>query len=180
MNKEKEQALRIEFPALFRNPRSIVALRGIECDDGWYRIIHALCAAVERRAAAAGLRRGSRLWPRFAQIKEKFGTLRVYLDVGSRNRGIHAVDFLNAGLSLRGKPEDRYAPLHAAVAAAEKRSASVCERCGRPGTLRRHRPWLQTLCDRCSALRDEGFEHEAQLFEKLLREEEGLKKDESS
>ena len=58
---------------------------------------------------------------RIDQVKEKFGTLRYYVD--------------------RATPEVR-----ALIDAAETASESVCERCGEPGTLRR-RGWMATLCD---------------------------------
>lgn len=36
------------------------------------------------------------------------------------------------------------------VDAAEKRSATVCEQCGAPGTLRVHGGWCRTTCDGCA------------------------------
>jgi hypothetical protein len=65
---------------------------------------------------------------RCAQVKEKFGALRVYF-VGV--------------LSDAGDE---------AVRDAEVRSAVTCERCGAPGT-RRHGGWILTLCDACDNLR---------------------------
>lgn len=58
-------------------------------------------------------------------VKEKFGTLRVYLDT--------------------------YSPyLETLVERAEKASASICEDCGKPGELRfEDRHWIRTLCEEC-------------------------------
>lgn len=62
------------------------------------------------------------------QVKEKFGTLRVYV------YGLPATDAII----------DHY----------EERSRSICENCGQPG---RPRPggWVKTFCDECEASRKE-------------------------
>jgi hypothetical protein len=65
---------------------------------------------------------------RFAQIKEKFGVLRVYLDMSS-DRALDEADRI--------------------VAVAESRSARTCERCGEAGELCRDRRRWMTLCDAC-------------------------------
>lgn len=57
------------------------------------------------------------------QIKEKFGGLRFYIAQGSD-------DMWNR------------------VYQAEKESYSICEDCGKPGSLR-DRSWMRTLCDEC-------------------------------
>lgn len=57
-----------------------------------------------------------------SDIKEKYGTLR--LDVDAQGDRVDAI-----------------------VGDAEKLSTVTCELCGAPGKLRRHRPWLKTLCD---------------------------------
>lgn len=65
---------------------------------------------------------------RIAQIKEKFGTLRYYVD----------------GVSHLGQELIRQA---------ERLSAKTCEECGKPGVLRRG-GWLNTLCDEDSKGRE--------------------------
>ena len=62
------------------------------------------------------------------QIKEKFGTLRLY--VGGSN----------------------YDQVDKIVDEAERKSAITCEYCGKPGKLRQT-SWLKTLCDDCQANR---------------------------
>lgn len=59
-----------------------------------------------------------------AQIKEKFGTLRFYIDGGTE-------------------------AMYACIDQAERRSASTCEVCGTAGELRGG-GWLKTLCDSCA------------------------------
>lgn len=59
-----------------------------------------------------------------AQVKEKYGTLRFYLDAYT--------------------PESE-----AIIEQAEKRSAETCEVCGNFGELRAVRGWYTTRCDEC-------------------------------
>ena len=63
------------------------------------------------------------------QIKEKFGTLRLYHDGG-----------------------DDYC--HGVVVMAEVMSGCTCEVCGSPGHTA-GRGWIRTLCDRCRVQKDE-------------------------
>lgn len=95
--------------------------RWISCGPGWYPIL----ARIEERL--------NELDPHFEvnQIKEKFGTLRVYWE-GDIPDGDAIVD------------------------EAEAESARTCELCGSVGHLRTRAGWLKTLCDTCS--RSEGFD----------------------
>lgn len=68
-----------------------------------------------------------------AQVKEKYGTLRVYLDYLDEER----LDEARCGVA------DRF------VDAAEAASQHVCEDCGQPGRARRG-GWIRTLCDGCA------------------------------
>ena len=55
--------------------------RGIECGDDWFSVVDRLCGACEREIDALisqGV--GQEYWPRVAQIKEKFGSLRFYVN----------------------------------------------------------------------------------------------------
>lgn len=55
--------------------------RGIECGDGWFSIVDRLCGACEGEIDTL-ISQGVALecWPRVAQIKEKFGGLRFYVN----------------------------------------------------------------------------------------------------
>ena len=82
MNKFNTQALIRDFPRLYRLARSgskEPMLYGFQCSDGWFQVIYSLSSKIEERATAAGLDPVSEHWPSFAQVKEKFGELRVYL-----------------------------------------------------------------------------------------------------
>ena len=61
---------------------------------------------------------------RIEQIKEKFGTLRFYVDSAS---------------------EELYDAIHAA----ELASASICQYCGQPGKQKVIRGWVYTMCGPC-------------------------------
>lgn len=61
--------------------------------------------------------------PRASQVKEKYGTLRFYMD-----------------LELNG--------MHELIMEAENKSASTCEECGKPGKMR-DGGWLKVRCDAC-------------------------------
>ena len=64
-----------------------------------------------------------------AQIKEKFGGLRYYVDC---------------------TPEQTWAiteQMDGLINAAEAKSVTICEVCGKPGTLQVERSWMKTLCE---------------------------------
>lgn len=79
MTPEHDAVLCAAFPGLLRlrraSPRESVTFRGSECGDGWYELLAALSAEVERHASVAGLD------PVVVQVKERFGQLRVYVHV---------------------------------------------------------------------------------------------------
>ena len=81
--------------------------------DGWYDIIDSMCNEIARTDPAC----------RFEQIKEKFGTLRVYAQSYT-------------------KEADR------AIRKAEEASAETCEACGAPGSTAGG-GWIRTLCTSC-------------------------------
>ena len=100
MRMELQEELFRRYPQLFRRPgmrlidpaitgNTSLALeddsapfdqRGIECGDEWFEVVDRLSAACETEINEFIARGGARhSWPRIAQIKEKFGTLRFYV-----------------------------------------------------------------------------------------------------
>ena len=67
------------------------------------------------------------------QIKEKFGTLRYYID-----------------FSLDKKNTIPFDIIHILISHAEVKSSSTCEQCGETAKLI-VRPWYKTLCDTCAS-----------------------------
>lgn len=116
MTPELEGKLITKYPKLFRqahlSERESCMGRGVETGDGWFHILDQLC---ERLTALGGVE--------LAQVKEKFGLLRVYVD----------------GYSAAS--EDL-------LAWAERASGTTCEQCGRPGKLNR-RGWQRVRCQEC-------------------------------
>lgn len=98
---------------------------GFECGPGWRALLEPVLDLAEAECRAH-LRRGCKVseLPLALQIKEKFGTLRIYVSKGSES-------------------------LHAAIATAQRQSAHVCETCGKPSQLK-VTGWHSTVCDSCT------------------------------
>jgi hypothetical protein len=115
MKEELELELVKKYPNLYKehggDPAKTCMAWGIACGDGWYKLIDELSAKLEPLGVVA------------AQVKEKFGGLRFYLETGSDE----AWDL---------------------VSKAEEQSYKICERCGETGRPR-GRGWIKTLCDEC-------------------------------
>ena len=73
------------------------------------------------------------------QVKEKFGTLRVYTSVSDVVPSTRTEEGLNHSL-------DKYYFVGGFVSALERMSSHICEECGKAGQLRGGN-WLQTTCD---------------------------------
>lgn len=119
MKRELTEKLRNKYPSIFKDLygdyRKTCMAWGIECGDGWYDIIDKCCAKIleldpERLVHAV-------------QIKEKFGTLRFYLN--EYNDDIYKV-----------------------IEEATLQSSKTCEVCGKPGH-QEGGSWIITLCDEC-------------------------------
>ena len=123
MTPELQERIFATAPTLYQrrklSPQVTCMCWGIEPGDGWFDIIMDLSRTLEPYAISDGVRA--------EQVKEKFGTLRFYVN--------NYID-----------------PVEALIEAAEDASARTCEECGRPGTLRQGGWWL-TLCDDCEAKR---------------------------
>lgn len=92
---------------------------GIPIGPGWHAILTNLFDELSQ------LREEARRPFHIVQVKEKFGTLRVYLS--------HPTDATNAAI-------DR----------ASRLSAGICEFCGVPSTIRNRDGWFTTQCDPCA------------------------------
>lgn len=89
----------------------------IECGAGWYPLIDKMCQVIMETCAEKGWRP-----PVAEQVKEKFATLRFYVDRAEEE----IYDIIDRACDL---------------------SAHICEECGEPGRPRTDRSWMQTLCD---------------------------------
>jgi len=126
MNPENSRRLQSDFPLLYRSQRldplrqdqpTVLALWGFECGDGWMDLVYRLSQTISKHIESTGLNIVA------TQVKEKFGTLRFYIDGGDKE-------------------------VFGLIAAAEQESATICELCGAPGTLV-VKGWCSTLCESC-------------------------------
>lgn len=123
MTPELTQKLQQEFPDFFRDlygdPRETCLAFGIDFGAGWFDILHEACVAVKKE-----LETHPELDFKFLQLKEKFGTARLYASGG--NTAIWDI-----------------------LSEAELKSASVCESCGTTEDVTTEGGWLLTLCQTC-------------------------------
>lgn len=112
---------------------------GFDCGDGWFKIL-SKCLVQLRALRECGLAPNLML----IQVKEKFGTLRVY---------VHGYD--------------KHDITDAIISRAERLSGSTCEDCGEHGKTRGG-GWITTLCASCyekmngSPPRDSGEDEEGE------------------
>jgi hypothetical protein len=135
-----EQELKDQYPKLFDQSKTnlIISNYGIQCDEGWFPIIATLCEQLNGLAEELKLTDDS--WPYFLQIKEKFGTLRTYINFSGF------------------KDEVSQDKVRNIIEQASLSSAITCERCGQPGSFR-NTGWVHTYCDPCQADYLERFEN---------------------
>jgi len=111
------------YPDLFHplpdNPG--VAEASPECGEGWLDLLQRACARIRAAVQADG---GSF---KFTQIKEKYGTARLYWEGALSEEAEEKVD--------------------EAIDLAEARSACTCEQCGKPGRLFNRGGWFATACN---------------------------------
>jgi hypothetical protein len=94
---------------------------GFECGDGWYNIINQLMSQIQHHIDWKN--RDSEVVQQVTldQVKEKFGTLRIYYSGGD--------DYIRGLVSM-----------------AQAMSGSTCEVCGNAGKFR-GKSWFYTACD---------------------------------
>lgn len=126
--------LQAKYPELYRD-----VYCGVSIGEGWFNIVDIASSLISSHVKWNNDRRTALLksnpydqvipeelpMPQVAQVKEKFGTLRFYVD-----------------------REDQY--ISGIVSMAEAMSARTCETCGEPAVARSG-GWIRTLCDRHEA-----------------------------
>jgi len=122
MNKENTKYLFEKYPSLFSQkdlPMTQTCMCwGFECGDGWFKIIDELCEKIQKRCEEKGYNE-----LKVVQVKEKYGTLRFYLNFGEDEI-------------------DKY------ITEAEEKSAKTCEICGKKGKLIAE-AWYVVRCKKC-------------------------------
>ena len=113
MNPQLDKILCETFPKLYSKRRASMIEScmhwGFECGDGWFLIVWQLSEQLEKLGCVA------------AQVKEKFGGLRFYLE-GYTDEAVSAIEM------------------------AEERALRTCDVCGDAGSIN-NSGWLSVRCD---------------------------------
>ena len=134
MNEKLQSDLVKAYPKIFKNVGF-----GIECNDGWYDLLDALCSRISLYCMAQNTRYivetdkyefvlendPEYMQVVAAQVKEKMGELRFYVDGG---------DATTQGM----------------IQMAEAMSSRICELCGNPARDNKGSGWLHTTCTVCN------------------------------
>ena len=133
MKEELDKKLCEKYPKIFKNRNGSMQETcmywGFSHDDGWFDIIDSLCASIQNHINNKRYQFREMSQEDFdeehqvvaAQVKEKFGGLRFYVDGGD--------DWVYGAISM-----------------AESISYRTCEVCGAPGKTR-GTGWIRTTCD---------------------------------
>ena len=112
MNPQLDKILCETFPKLYSKRKASMTQScmswGFDCGDGWFLILWQLSEQLEKLGCVA------------AQVKEKFGTLRFYL-------------------------EGHLAGAEELITEAERLSTVTCEQCGQPGEMNES-GWMKVRC----------------------------------
>ena len=161
MNHELTGKLKEKYPGMFET----LSL-GIDCGDGWYNIIDAFCSATKGYKSSfryvvidgvnsypddayknpASIHVGYKFpLVQFAQIKEKFGGIRLYNDVLLDDDWIKLSKEYPIMYSKLIKEVSSY--IRGCESMAEMMSYNTCEITGKPGKLMIRGGWYKTLCE---------------------------------
>ena len=143
MNEKLQKDLVKTYPKIFKDvggdPKVTCMADGIQCNDGWYDLLDTLCHTMQRWCDGENTRyitetdkyefvvEGDPEYVQVvaAQVKEKLGELRFYVDGG---------DATTQGI----------------IQMAENMSSRICELCGSPAKTSRDSGWMHTTCDACN------------------------------
>jgi len=135
MNKELTAQLAEKYPAIFKElggdpTKTCMSWEhgGISCGDGWYDLLDKLCGFCQWHTDKNGYGQVVA-----EQVKEKFGSLRFYYRIEDTP-------------TMREHARDGV--LEGAISFAECLSATICEGCGKPGTMNT-KGWMYCACDEC-------------------------------
>jgi len=123
------------YPKLFAQKnnsiRETCMCWGIECGDGWLPLIHALCSQLQ-----FDIDKNHYPQIEFTQIKEKFGTLRLYYETTQLNEKDERLEY-KSGLQ------------EGMISFAEQLSECICEHCGSNNDITQTDGWITTICKEC-------------------------------
>lgn len=134
MNEELTKRLIEKYPKIFTHESGKPNYWSIDCGDGWYTLIEMLCDRIQSRCDC--VKKSSTLnsddWDiqtqfEAIQVKEKFGTLRIY-----------------------GNGGDDY--VFGLIEMAEQISSTICIQCGSNHNVKMTTGWITPFCEKCYAL----------------------------
>ena len=98
---------------------------GCDCNNGWYDLLDELCSDIQRVYEDNDIPVDIVVH----EVKEKFGVLCVYATAGG--------------------PENVRSKINDLIVDAMRKSKTVCEECGNPGTQRNDYGRVSIMCDAC-------------------------------
>lgn len=104
---------------------------GIYCPKGWYDLVDQLSKDLVEATRNSSYRIA------VAQIKEKFGGLRFYIDYIEKDESTMVDENLKSS-----------AKVNQLISEAEEKSFKICQTCGEPGQLM-GQGWAYTACEKC-------------------------------
>lgn len=145
MRKELDEALCKKYPKIFAQRKSSIKVScmpwGFECGDGWYWLIDNLCDSIQ--SYIDNNQHLVDFQVEASQVKEKFGTLRFYIEYVSvkRKKGQKPPkqDEVNRSCQL----------INGMIWLADTMSESICETCGSTKGRLVDGGWLVTVCPEC-------------------------------
>jgi hypothetical protein len=130
MKEELELKLVEKYPTILKDYRGdckkTCMAWGMECGDGWYDLLDKVLNKLDYISKTSGTQVVA------TQIKEKYGTLRFYYDT-----------IVTTDLNLDEAIDEIISDV---VSAAERKSESICEMCGKWGELYDN-GWWKVRCD---------------------------------
>lgn len=164
MSPELEHKLIEKYPTLFKDrnksPRESLMCFGCEFSDGWYKIFDELCDYLTKLANhemfftikdeyktedGKGYIYVKHPSISFTQVKEKYGTMRIYW-VGNGIENYEEIQVkLNDPEALEINTKQYYDKVDNAIDYAEFLSSKVCEECGDPGKVYTN-GWYMARC----------------------------------
>lgn len=167
MSPELEKQLIEKYPVLFRDryksPQETCMCWGVEFSNGWYKIFDDLCAYIAKLSKHEmffklkdefkteenkGYTCVKSPTISFTQVKEKYGTMRVYWMGNGIDNYDEIEDKLNDLNDLETQTKRYYDRIDNAIDYVEFLSSRVCEDCGESGKLYTS-GWYMTKCKKC-------------------------------
>lgn len=152
MKPELQNKLFEKYPTIFKEkdlPMNETCMCwGCECGDGWYPLIDELCRKLKI------FYDDHQIEVKFVQVKEKYGTLRIYYNTHSETLSETKLTKYFNGHGVCYGTEIEFDKLFEfidnLIVTYCDLSSIICERCGMTGAETVWvRGWMTTLCERC-------------------------------